>query len=181
MYEINTDGTVRYRYTPGTEGDEKGALGTAFQNAVETMDRIMGLCDSNEADIYLSSITETEDVYKFTFDYRFNSGVIVVEDSRHSIKISATATRTMEAEMLPLEIQALSGEEYIESEFVTQFLLVMNRNGITELNKLEAYNMYLGYENFSGKGDKYLKPVWIIEKKDGTKRILELPVPEARE
>ncbi len=181
MYEISTDGWVGYRYTPGTEGDEKGTIGAAFQNAVEIIDRIMELCGPTGAKIYVSAIEEKDDFYIFNFDYRFKSGVIAVENRRHAMTISATATRAIEAEMLPLEINELSGDEYIESRFITQFLLVMNSNNMTDLNKIEAYNMYVGYENFSGTGVKYLKPMWIIEKKNGEKQILELPVPGAGE
>lgn len=181
MYEINTEGWIKYSYTPGTEGDEKGTMGAAFQNAVETVDRIMELCNSTESKIYVSAIEEADDYYIFNFDYRFKSGAIAINDRRHAMTVKATATRTIGAEMLPLEINELSGDEYIESKFITQFLLVMNNNDIIDLNRIEAYNMYVGYENFKGTGVKYLKPMWIIEKKNGEKQILELPIPGAGE
>ncbi len=172
IYEVSKTGRINYNYTEGAEGDEKGSIGPAFMNAVETLTNLMRLSD-NSKNLYLSGIEEDDEAYIFSFDYRFEGNVIVIKGSDHAIQIRATATRTIEASAYPFNIEEMVGDEYIDSKYKTAFLFITNFNGITNINNIEAYEMYLGYV----KTDAVLevvKPFWIIEKKTGEKQVLNL-------
>ncbi|MFO7612737.1 MAG: hypothetical protein R6W99_09695 [Clostridia bacterium] len=174
MYEINKYGWVEYKYTPGTEGDEKGTIGEAFINAVETLGKITVLAGDPPAELYVSRIKDNGDSYTFSFDYRYYSKVIALEDDNHSAVITATATRTTDARVLPLKMSEMTGEEYIGAEYRTAFLFIANLNGLYNINSIDAYNMYLGYKK-TNEILEFSSPVWIIERQSGKKETLELP------
>ncbi|MBN2557305.1 MAG: hypothetical protein JXB33_00975 [Clostridia bacterium] len=174
MYEINKYGWVLYKYTPGTKGDEKGTIEEAFINAVETLGKITELAVNPSAELYVSRIEDNGDSYTFSFDYRYDSKVIALEEENHSAVITATATRTTEARVLPLNMSEMTGEEYIGAEYRTAFLFIANLNGVYNINSIDAYNMYLGYKK-TNEILEFSRPVWIIERQSGKKEALELP------
>ncbi len=170
LYGISNDGWVTYRYTPGTEGDEKGSIGSAFINAYETLNTIIGVSSESGGELFLSRIEETDTSYTFSFDYRYDSKVIAIKDENHASVITATATRTIEARMLPLDFRKMSEETQVEIPYILNFSNNQWLNGLTNLNDFEAYNIYIGYGTFSG-NQNLMEPVWIFEKKSGQKDI----------
>ncbi|MBN1623497.1 MAG: hypothetical protein JXN10_01070 [Clostridia bacterium] len=172
IYEVSKTGWISYNYTEGTQGDEKGDIGPAFMKAVETLNNIMRL-SKNSGNLYLSGIYEDDESYSFTFDYRFEGNVIVIEGSNHAVEIRSTGTRTIEAKLYPLNIEKMVGDQYIDSKYKTAFLFITNFNGISNINTIEAYEMYLGYVK-TGAVLEVVKPYWIMEKKTGEKQVLNL-------
>jgi len=168
LYGIGNDGWVTYRYTPGTEGDEKGLIGNAFINAYETLNTISGLSSDLGGELFLSRIEETENFYTFSFDYRYDSKIIAIKDETHAAVIMTTATRTIEARMLPLDFKKMSEDTQVEIPYIFNFSNNQWLNGLTDLNTSEAYNIYIGYGTFSG-NQNLMEPVWIFEKKSGQK------------
>ena len=172
IYEVSKAGWISYNYTEGAEGDGRGDIGTAFMNAVETLGNVMRLSD-NSNNLYLSDLKVNDDSYEFFFDYRFKGSVLVMEQSSHAMEIKATATRTIEANIYPLNIEEMTGDQYIDSRYKTAFLFITNFNGITNINTIEASNMYLGYVKTDARLE-VVKPVWVIELQNGEKQVLDL-------
>ena len=173
MYAIDSNGWLTYRYTPGTEGDEKGNIGQAFINAYETLNIVKGLESEYGGEMFVSRIEENEDSYTFSFDYRYDSMPIVLKDENHSAVITATGTRTIEARVLPLEFRRMSDETRMEIPYIFNWSSNRWLNGISDPNTTEAYNIYVGYGTFSG-SQNLLEPVWIYEKRTGEKEIYSL-------
>ena len=171
IYEINKLGWISYRYTEGVEGDARGNVGPAFMNAIDTLFDLTRMSDSSSS-LYLSGMREENDTYVFTFDYRIGGSVIVFSENDHAAEIKSTATRTIEATVYPVNMEEMTGENYIDSRYRTNFFDITNSNGIIIID-IEAYEMYFGYK----KSDAVLevvRPVWVLENRDGSKQILEL-------
>ena len=173
MYEINQSGWITYRYTPGTQGDEKGQIGEAFVNAYETLEAIANLAAESPGELYISRIEESDDSYTFKFDYKYDTKVLAIEDEPHAAIITATATRTIEARVLPLVFQDTADDTQIESPYIYDFNTNLLLHGINSLNLIEAYNIYVGYGVFSG-DEILIGPVWIFEKHSGEKEVYSL-------
>ncbi|MCD6323409.1 MAG: hypothetical protein J7L77_10355 [Clostridiales bacterium] len=173
MFEIDDKGWVNYKYTPGTEGDEKGAIGDAFINAYETLSTISNLVTENPGEIFVARIEENDNSYTFKFDYKYNSKVLAIGDKYHAAVITSTATRTIEASVLPLVFRDMVDEAQVEIPYVFDFNTNLILHNLNDLNLIEAYNIYIGYGTFSG-SQNLIGPVWIFEKKSGEKEVYTL-------
>lgn len=173
MFEIQSDGWVSYRYTPGTEGDDKGSIGDAFVNAFETLESIMKLSQDGTRDMFVSGIEQNEDSYIFKFDYKYKSRVLAITGEPHAAVITATATRTIEAKVLPLMFTDMAENTQVEIPYIFDFNSNLILHGLNDLNKLSAYNIYVGYGPFSG-GQNIIGPIWIFELKSGEKELYSL-------
>ncbi len=173
LYKIEKDGWVSYNYTPGTEGDERGSIGNAFTNAYETINTISGLASEYRGELFVSGVQVNEDSYTFRFDYKYNSMIVAIKDENHAALITATATRTIEARMLPLNFSKMAEDTQVEIPYIFNFGSNLRLNDINDLNAIEAYNIYVGYGTFSG-NQNLIGPVWIIEEKSGKKEIYNL-------
>ena len=171
IYEISRTGWIRYRYTEGTEGDEKGNIGDAFINAVETLSALTELSE-NSHNLYLSGITEDDETYTFTFDYRYGQSVIAFTENDHAAVITGTATRTIEALVCPLNIDENIGEEKVSAGYILNFPYITQMNDVNIIN-IEAYEMYVGYMKTEAMLE-VVSPVWLIEKRTGEKQVLYL-------
>ena len=173
MFEIDVNGWVNFKYIPGTEGDEKGSIGDAFINAYETLSTISDLVTENPGEIFVSRIEEDDNSYTFKFDYKYNSKVLAINDEPHAAVITATATRTIEAKVIPLVFREMVDEAQVEIPYVYDFNTNLILHNLNDLNLIEAYNIYIGYGTFSG-NQNLIGPVWIFEKKSGEKEIYTL-------
>ena len=173
MFKIDVNGWVNYKYIPGTEGDEKGSIGDAFINAYETLVTISNLTAENPGEIFVARIEEDENSYTFKFDYKYNSKVLAINDEPHAAVITATATRTIEAKVIPLIFREMVDETQVEIPYVYDFNTNLILHGLNDLNLIEAYNIYIGYGTFSG-NQNLIGPVWIFEKKSGEKEVYTL-------
>ena len=68
MYRIYAGGLMEYKYMAGSASADKGAVSAAFDKAARFIGRIAKQLPQG-ADIYISSITEEKDFYRFSFDY----------------------------------------------------------------------------------------------------------------
>lgn len=173
MFEIEADGWISYTYTPGTEGDEKGSVGDAFVNAYEMLESIMKLSKNGTGDMFVSGIEENEDSYTFKFDYKYKSRVLAISKEPNAAVIAATATRTIEARVLPLMFTDMAMDALVEIPYIFDFNSNLILHGLNDLNKLSAYNIYIGYGPFSG-GQNLIGPVWIFEMESGEKHLYSL-------
>jgi len=173
IYEIDGNGWVNYKYTPGTEGDEKGYIGDAFINAYETLSTISNLTPESLGEIFIARIDENDNSYTFKFDYKYDSKVLAINDEPHAAIITTTATRTIEARVLPLVFREMTEESQVEIPYVFDFNTNLILHDLNDLNLIEAYNIYIGYGTFSGK-QNLIGPMWIFEKISGEKEVYTL-------
>ncbi|MFO7637021.1 MAG: hypothetical protein R6W96_06910 [Clostridia bacterium] len=169
IYEVTIRNRMTYVYTPGVEGMEKGSLEAAFMNALDTLNIFYNLNGSKVPGMFISGILETDGYYEFMFNYLHENRPVVFKGLDHAVRIKATATRTIEADVMMLEI---SGLEDVSMEYDAEFYSLIQRNDI-EMLGLVSDNMYFGYE-IEELTDRFLQPVWINEKHDGEKTAWEM-------
>lgn len=164
IFEITPYHRASFRYSPGYEGMDKGTLEQAFMNALNTVNIFFGLYEGQPPGLYLADISETGNYYEFAFNYLFENRPVLFRDTLHAVTVRATATRTIDAQMLLLDI---SGQTGIALDYDVDFIRLIQKNQIDMLT-LASADMFLGYEigdNF----DSFLSPVWFNLHHDGTR------------
>jgi hypothetical protein len=169
IYRVYADGFLEYEYIPGAGGSEKGELTKAFINSLAFLSRVDRLL-TTKADIYLSGIEEMQDRYRFTFDYKIGDYPIqtdyaakgkISEPIANAIAIEANGQRIIRGYSVLKDIDFSKEEAYYNvnmGDLINSFNLDLSEQYINDMTISYVIN---------AKEEKNLKPVWLIEVKDG--------------
>lgn len=173
IYQFAVNGNVKYNYSEGNEGIEKGSVEEAFINSVDMINSLFNANGGNSNELYVSSVIVKDNIYEFQFDYKHFNFPIVIDGSEAAITIEANATRVISLDGAFIDIQRVKiNNEELVLEYDTDFI----RN-ITYVDKqllgLNAREAYIGYVRDEAILQFY-KPCWIIERYDGEIDFFEL-------
>jgi hypothetical protein len=168
IYRMYADGFLEYEYIPGTGTSEKGDMTKAFANSLTFLSRVDRLL-TTQADIYLSGIVETQNSYRFSFDYKIQDYPIQMnytgkgkynEAVTNAIVIEANSQRIIRGYGILKNIEFSREAAYYNvnmGDLMNSFELDLSEQYINDMTV--AYVI-------KTKEEKNLKPVWLIEIKD---------------
>lgn len=186
IYRVYVDGLLEYKYTGGSEGQEKGDLAQVFMNAYRFVNRGNMLLNS-KAVLYLTGIKENQNSYEFTFDYKIGGYPIYMDlgakgkegkPVQNAVVIRANGKRILEGRWILKNFEFGSGEK----SFNVDFTNLMESSGLNP-NDMLVKDMGVSYviKSDTNKKADLLWPVWAVEETNGKMHGVMLPeMPESK-
>jgi len=176
IFRVYNDGFLEYRYIPGTEGDDKGDISSAFANSATFISRVSELLNT-KADIYLSRVEEKPDYYQFTFDYRIGDYPIYLdyaegkdgEPVTSAAVIQANSKRIIKVRWI-LKNFEFTGEKASYNVNMENIMNDIIGDIAMDSNKPFVVDMGVSYVVKSD-ADKSLEPVWYVDRNGDNKAV----------
>ena len=180
VYRFNNHGIMEYSYIPSVQPQDKGDLFVALSNAMAFVQRIKNNLLS-EPELYLSSMSQDETSYQFTFDYIYGDfvygdyPVFFRHESRHmeetitqenAIVVSANSRRTLACSWAIVDMYFGSDSQNFQTAFDTINVTNISTMQVDDISIVYYFDMnsYMDQNNTA----MPVWPVWRIEGTEGS-------------
>jgi len=170
IFNINKDGSFKYKFTPSNEGKEKGNIKEAFLNSIELINKFLKLNKDNKPKFILSEVISEKDYYTFKFNYSIDGNIILINNMSNAITVKANSTRALDANGILYNINNKIQTE--DEELTIKYIYNISTLDVIKNYKLnlldyEVKDIFIGYVKETEQKE-YLSPSLIFRNHDGT-------------
>ena len=170
IFNINKDGSFKYKFTPSNEGKEKGNIKEAFLNSIELINKFLKLNSDNMPRFILSEVISEKGYYTFKFNYVIDDNIVLINNMNNAITVKANSTRALEASGILYninnKIQTENKELTIKYTYNISTLDVIKNYNLNLLD-YEVKDIFIGYVKETEQKE-YLVPNLILRNHDGS-------------